>query len=43
MIKRNTGGSYQQAHTLDDMPSDLKAAVIAALERDLSKSGAGDS
>ena len=32
----------QQAHTLDDMPRDLKTAMIAALERDLAASGAED-
>ena len=30
-----TGESDQQAHTMDDMPADLKAMMIAALERDL--------
>lgn len=29
------GGETQQAHTLDDMPSELKAAMVTALERDL--------
>ena len=37
-----TGGSDQQAHTLDDMPAELKARMIAALERDLAKSGERD-
>ena len=30
-----TGQSSQQAHTLDDMPADLKAMMIAALKEDL--------
>ena len=34
-----TGGSDQQAHTLDDMPADMKAMMISALERDLANSG----
>ena len=34
-----TGGSDQQAHTLDDLPADLKAIMISALERDLANSG----
>lgn len=29
------GGATQKAHTLDDMPAKLKAAMVAALERDL--------
>ena len=32
-----TGRTEQQAHTLSDMPDDLKAAMIAALERDLAQ------
>ena len=35
-------GSGQQAHTLDDMPADLKAMMIAASGRDLAKTGARD-
>ena len=41
-LERNealTGGSDQQAHTLDDMPAGLKAIMISALERDLANSG----
>jgi PHD/YefM family antitoxin component YafN of YafNO toxin-antitoxin module len=34
------GGQTQQAHTLDDMPAELKAAMVAALERDLAASEA---
>lgn len=34
-----TGGSDQKAHTLDDLPADLKAIMISALERDLANSG----
>ena len=37
-----TGGSGQQAHTLDDMPAELKAMMIAALGRDLAKTGEQD-
>ena len=37
-----TGGSGQKAHTLDDMPAELKAMMIAALERDLANSGERD-
>ena len=37
-----TGGSDQQAHTLDDMPAELKAMMTAALERDLANSGERD-
>lgn len=41
--ERMTGeGGTQQSHTLDDMPRDLKAAMIAALERDLAASNAED-
>ena len=32
------GGETRQAHTLDDMPDDLRVEMIAALERDLSGS-----
>jgi prevent-host-death family protein len=34
------GGETQQAHRLDDMPAELKAAMVAALERDLAASEA---
>ena len=34
------GGATQQAHTLDDMPPELKAVMVAALERDLATSEA---
>ena len=34
------GGVTQQVHTLDDMPAELKAAMVAALERDLAASEA---
>ena len=34
------GGATQQAHTLDDMPPELRAAMVAALERDLAASDA---
>ncbi len=37
-----TGGADQQAHTLDDMPAELKAMMIAALERDLANNGEQD-
>ena len=33
-----TGETDQQAHTLADMPADLKASMLAALERDLAQS-----
>ena len=36
------GGATQQAHTLDDMPPELRAMMVAALERDLAASGAKD-
>lgn len=37
------GQRDQQAYTLDDMPDELKAQMIAALERDLvEKAGPGD-
>ena len=32
-----TGRTDQQAHRLDDMPYDLKAAMIAGLDRDLAQ------
>lgn len=34
------GGETQAAYTLNDMPADLKAAMVVALERDLAASGA---
>lgn len=37
-----TGERDQQAHTLDDMPADLKASMLAALERDLAQGGDRD-
>ena len=33
------GGETQRSYILDDMPSDLKATMIAALERDLATGG----
>ncbi len=33
------GGETQAAHTLADMPTELKTAMMAALERDLAASG----
>ncbi len=34
-----TGATDQQAHMLDDMPAEMKAMMIAALERDLASNG----
>lgn len=34
-----TGETDQQTHTLADMPDDLKATMLAALERDLAQDG----
>ena len=33
------GGATQQVHMLDEMPVDLKAAMIEGLERDLHEDG----
>ena len=33
------GGKTQRAYTLDDMPAEMKAAMVATLERDLAVSG----
>ena len=41
-ITQENGTHPQQAHALDDMPAELKALMIAALERDLANSGERD-
>ena len=37
-----TGGSDQKAYTLDDIPDDVRAMMITALERDLANAGEWD-
>ena len=37
-----TGGSDQRAHDLHDMPAEMKAMMIEALERDLAQSDRQD-